>query len=374
MKKILISALVFLLMLGLSACTDANNNQEETSLDKKSTYTRVITDALGREVEIPAEINTIVPLGNTPRMIAYLGLADKVVGISGFDANDVSPLTAYAYANKELWTNLPIVGTDSFGNTDYYPEVIISVDPDVILCTYTEDIVKDIETKTNIPVIAVGQGTLFGEDYEQSLRILGEVCGVEERAEELIEYINATLADLNARTADIAEEDRPTVLSAAATFKGTHGIEGVRINDPVLDAINANNIAADSTLGNATVVEIDREQILLWDPDYIFCDYGGVALVQQDAAQNPDYYAQLSAYNNGHIYQYPSSTSYFSNVEIPLANCYFVGSIIYPEQFADIDIEAKANEICAFFLGVDDYMSVLNDYGANYGPVEFGDN
>ena len=279
MKKILISALVFLLMLGLSACTDANNNQEETSLDKKSTYTRVITDALGREVEIPAEINTIVPLGNTPRMIAYLGLADKVVGISGFDANDVSPLTAYAYANKELWTNLPIVGTDSFGNTDYYPEVIISVDPDVILCTYTEDIVKDIETKTNIPVIAVGQGTLFGEDYEQSLRILGEVCGVEERAEELIEYINATLADLNARTADIAEEDRPTVLSAAATFKGTHGIEGVRINDPVLDAINANNIAADSTLGNATVVEIDREQILLWDPDYIFCDYGGGGFV-----------------------------------------------------------------------------------------------
>lgn len=72
---------------------------------------------------------------------------------------------------------------------------------------------------------------------------------MEERAEELIEYINATLADLNARTADIAEEDRPTVLSAAATFKGTHGIEGVRINDPVLDAINANNIAADSTLG-----------------------------------------------------------------------------------------------------------------------------
>ena len=117
---------------------------------------------------------------------------------------------------------------------------------------------KDIETKTNIPVIAVGQGTLFGEDYEQSLRILGEVCGVEERAEELIEYINATLADLNARTADIAEEDRPTVLSAAATFKGAHGIEGVRINDPVLSAINANNIAADSTLGNATAVEVDR--------------------------------------------------------------------------------------------------------------------
>ena len=371
MKKTLPIFLMMIALLLLSACT---NTQEGAPASNGSAGTRIVTDALGREVELPSVIDSIVPLGNTPRMIVYLGLAERVTGISGFDANTVSPLTAYAYASKEVWAELPVVGTDSYGNTDYYPEVIVSVNPDVILCTYTADIVEDIEAKTNIPVIAVGQGTLFGEDYQQSLRILGEVCGVEERAEEVISYIENCLDDLASRTATINASDKPSVLSAAATFKGAHGIEGVRLTDPVLTAVNANNIAAGAYAGNASSAEIDREQILLWNPDYIFCDYGGVALVQQDAAQNPDYYAQLTAYNNGHIYQYPSSTSYFSNVEIPLANCYFVGSILYPEQFADINIEEKANEIFDFFLGIDDYMSVLNNYGASYGPVDFGDN
>ena len=367
MKKTLPILLMMIALLLFSSCT---NTQDGAPSSNGSASTHIVTDALGREVELPTVIDSIVPLGNTPRMIVYLGLADRVTGISGFDANTVSPLTAYAYASKEAWAELPVVGTDSYGNTDYYPEVIVSVNPDVILCTYTADIVEDIEAKTNIPVIAVGQGTLFGDDYEQSLRILGEVCGVEERAEEVISYINSCLEDLADRTAAISDNNKPSVLSAAATFKGAHGIEGVRLTDPVLTAVNANNIAADAYAGNASSAEVDREQILLWNPDYIFCDYGGVALVQQDDAQNQDYYAQLTAYNNGHIYQYPSSTSYFSNVEIPLANCYFVGSILYPEQFADINIEEKANEIFDFFLGIDDYMSVLNNYGASYGRVD----
>lgn len=367
LKKLLLILLCLLLLVMLVACSNSETGE-------KPADSRIVIDALGREVEIPATVTAIVPLGNTPRMIAYLGVADMVVGISGFDAQTVSPLTAYAYVNKDIWAELPIVGTDSFGNTDYYPEVIISVQPDVILCTYTEDMVRDIESKTNIPVIAVGQGSLFGEDYEQALRILAEVCGVQARAEEVINYINDTLADLSARSKDIAQADKPSVLSAAATFKGAHGIEGVRLQDPVLSAVSANNIAADSAVSAAEAVEVDKEQILAWDADYIFCDYGGVALVQQDAKQNPGFYAELSAYNNGNIYQYPSSTSYFTNVEIPLANSYFVGTIIYPAQFSDIDINTKANEIFRFFLGVDDYMSVLAAYGASYGQVDFGDN
>ncbi|SEA81915.1 iron complex transport system substrate-binding protein [Eubacterium aggregans] len=334
--------------------------------------TRTVTDALGRSVEIPVTVERIVPLGNTPRMITYLGLADKVVAYGGMDADTISPLTAYAYVNKDQWKDLPKVGTDAMGNTDYYPEEIIAANPDVILCTYTEDMVNDLSEKTGLPVIAVGQGTLFGEDYAESLRILGEVCGAEKRATEVIAYINDTLADLNKRTADIPQEEKPRVLSAAATFKGAHGIEGVRLDDPVLTAVNANNIAAASATGKAATVEVDKEQILAWNPDVIFCDYGGVALVKKDVQANPDFYAQLKSYQDNKIYQYPSSTSYFSNVEIPLANGYFVGSILYPEKFTDVDLTKKSNEIFKFFLGVEDYMSVLNDYGAGYGAVDFG--
>ncbi len=366
MKKPLILLIVIFSLAALTACS----GQEENEQNPATAETKVIVDALGREVTIPQEINSIVPLGNTPRMVAYLGLADKVSAISGFDADDVTPLTAYAYANKELWAELPSAGTDSFGNTDYYPEVIVSVKPDVIFCTYPADIVADIEAKTHLPVIAVSSGTLFGDDYQQSLRIIAEACGVAERAEEIINYIDDALADLAHRTAGISAAERPQVLSAAATFKGAHGIEGVRISDPLLQAVNADNVASGSFSGTAEAVEIDREQILLWDPDYIFCDAGGVALVQHDMHQNPQYYRQLTAYNDGHIYQYPSSTNYFANVELSLANCYFIGATLYPQRFSDIDLRDKVNEICAFFLGVTDYLTVLDNYGAGYGPVQ----
>ena len=148
------------------------------------------------------------------------------------------------------------------------------------------------------------------------------------------------LDDLAARTKDIADTDKPTVLSAAATFKGAHGIEGVRIKDPVMTAVNANNVAKDAS-GEGSAVIVDKEQILGWNPDIIFLDSGGVSLVKQDAKENPDYYTKLSAFQSGHVYQYPSSTSYYSNLEIPLANSYYVGSLLYPEQFSDINMDIR---------------------------------
>ena len=159
----------------------------------------------------------------------------------------------------------------------------------------------------------------------------------------------------------------------AATFRGAHGIEGIRVNDPVMDSVNAVN-PADEGAGEAKdSYTVDKEQILAWNPEYIFLDSGGVALVRQDYAERADFYASLDAVRNGRLYQYPSSTSYYDNMEISLANCYFVGSVLYPEAFAGVDFEAKAGEIFAFFLGDEDYLDVLEEYGAWYGPVELGE-
>ena len=54
--------------------------------------TRTITDALGREVTVPATVEKIIPWQH-PRMITYLGSRDKV-GYSGMDPEKVTPLVA----------------------------------------------------------------------------------------------------------------------------------------------------------------------------------------------------------------------------------------------------------------------------------------
>lgn len=362
MKKLLVCILIVSMLFAMAACGTAPAN----------TPMRTVTDALGRVVALPETVERIVPLGNAPRMICYLGLADNVVGIEECEIAS-NPIQAYAYAHADTWRTLPNCGTNSMGETAYYPEQIMLAQPDVILTTDDAETADDLQTKTGIPVVCVAQGTLFEEDYDRSLRILGEVCGVSDRAEALIAYIDDTLADLAARAA-AAAGDTPTVLGAGATFKGSHSIDGVYTNYSVFEVLAANDAAEEiaGTNGSSGVM-VDREQILLWDPDLIFFDSGSMGLVRADYKENPGYFEQLQAVRTGQLYQWPNSTWHWSNVEIPLVSAYYVGALLYPDAFADVDFEAKASEIFDLFLGQPDFLSVLEQAGAGYGQVTLGE-
>lgn len=389
MKKLIALLLAMAMLFSMAACgknNDTNTPQgdkvqnenlqspgnEETPNSDEPT-TRIVTDALGREVEIPAKVETIVPLGNTPRMISYLGLADMAVGIEECEIAS-SPIQAYAYPHVEKWSALPNCGTNSMGETAYYPEQIMIANPDVILTTDNSEVADNLQTQTGIPVVCVSQGTLFGDDYDQSLRILADVCGVSDRAENLIKFIDDSLADLAARAATVTDEGKPTVLGAGATFKGSHSIDGVYTNYSVFEVLAANDVAEEiAGQGGSSGVMVDREQILAWDPEIIFFDSGSMGLINTDYAENTGYFEQLQAVQNGNLYQWPNSTWHWSNVEIPLVSAYYVGTLLYPEAFADVDFEAKASEIFDMFIGQPDYLSVLEAVGAGYGKVTLGE-
>lgn len=393
MKKTIAFLLALVMLLTMAACSAKKENQtpaekQDTQADApaqeqttqpeqpeqpEEAATCTVTDALGREVEIPAEVTSIVPLGNTPRMIAYLGLADRVVGIEECEIAK-SPIQAYAYSHAEEWSKLPNCGTNAMGETAYYPEQIMLAAPDVILTTDTADVADNLQSQTGIPVVCVSQGTLFAEDYNQSLRILADVCGVDERAEQLIAFISACLDDLSERAKSVSDEAKPSVLGAGATFKGGHSIDGVYMNYPVFRILAANDVANEiAGAQGSSGVMVDREQILAWDPEIIFFDAGNMGLVNADYAENTAYFEQLQAVQNGSLYQWPNSTWHWSNVEIPLVTAYYVGTLLYPDAFADVNFEAKASEIFDMFLGEPDYLSALEAAGVGYGKITLGE-
>lgn len=379
-KKILTVILAAALVCSAAACGSAKDEkpadtQTENNVDKTeegaAAETRVITDALGREVEIPAVVERIVPLGNAARLGTYLGVQDKFVTISEGDLSE-NPFMAYGWYNHDLWKELPVASSGGYGV--FHPEVILEADPDVILCTYEPDIVESIEEATGIPVVAAAQGKLFAEDYEQSLRIFGEVCGVSDRAEEVIGFIHTCLDDLNNRTKDLAQEEKPLVLGAAATFRGGHGISGVYVDYPVFGAVAANDAAVGLEKADFdTGVEVDKEKILEWDPEIIFLDAGNMGLVETEYKEDPGFFQQLSAVKNGQVYQWPNSTANYTNLEIPLVSAYYAGSVLYPEAFEDINFEEKAAEIFKFFLGHEDFLKVLEENNGGYKKITLGE-
>lgn len=67
--------------------------------------------------------------------------------------------------------------------------------------------------------------------------------------------------------------------------------------------------------------------------------------------QNDPAYRTLTAVNEGRVYGLLPYNWYTQNYGSILANAYFIGKLLYPDRFADVDPAAKANEIYTFLVG-----------------------
>lgn len=61
----------------ISGCSNAS----DTTINEQAATTRTITDAVGREVEIPQTVTSVIPLANALRMMCYADAFDLVAGV-----------------------------------------------------------------------------------------------------------------------------------------------------------------------------------------------------------------------------------------------------------------------------------------------------
>ena len=329
---------------------------------------RTITDYNGREVEIPSTVESIVCCGvGALRYTCYMQCQDLVVGVEDYETKGgMSRL--YNYVNFDKFENLPVTGT----NGEPFVEEIIAVAPQVIvMSSYASVDPDELQSKSGVPVVVVpGSDTTLDDKAYETFRIMGELYGKEERAEELTAYLKGIEADLADRTAGVAEEDKPAVYVCGVSFKGAHGFEGTEAYYGPFELISANNLA--NTTGQTGAFDIDLEQVLAWDPEVIFVDFNGMDLIKEDYAAHPDYYQSLTAVQEGRVYSRISFRSSASNLETALADAYYAATILYEEQFADVDIEEKTGEIFETLLGTNPYDD-LKSAGYEFKAVTIGE-
>lgn len=361
-KRIL--PMLLILMLSITGCSQTSNEKE-----KDEAKTKKVTDVLGREVEIPSESDSIIALGaGALRMVSYMQGTDKVVGVENLEG-EVSIARPYSYVYPEL-AKLPVVGEGGSNGSTAYQEEIIKAKPDVIIAAYDKDMAQDLTEKTGVPVVTVSYNGIFDKNMDKSVELIGEVIGKQDRAKELITYMDELEKDLDDRTKDIDDKNKPTVYTGAVSFRGEHGFEGTYGKYPPFEAINAKNVVDETKKEGALLV--DLEKVSTWDPDIIFLNPQNMKLVNKDYKKNPDFYNSLSAAKNKKVYSQPSYNWYTTNVEIAIADAYYAGSIIYPEQFKDVNVKEKADEIYQKFLGKKLYSDFEKE-GLGFGPITIGE-
>ena len=378
MKKIVTMLLMLSMLLMLAACAGApgaaptaSQADETTAASTVSEETvperRMITDSMDRNVEIPYSVERIVCVGvGALRYTCYVGGADRVVGVEDYETKPgMSRL--YNYVNFDLFQNLPVTGT----NGEPFVEEIINVDPQVIvMSSYASQDPDELSQKTGIPVVVVpGSDTTLDEKAYVTIRILGELYQLEDRAEDLTAYLKSIQKDLDDRTASIAEDAKPTCYVGGVSFKGHHGFEGTEAYYGPFELIHAKNLA--NTTNQTGAFNIDVEQVLSWDPEIIFLDFNGMNLINEDYGTHPDFYNALTAVQEGKVYSQISFRSSASNLETALADAYYAACVMYPQQFQDIDPVEKAGEIFTKLLGSNPYHD-LEEAGYAFCQITIG--
>jgi iron complex transport system substrate-binding protein len=91
-------------------------------------------------------------------------------------------------------------------------------------------------------------------------------------------------------------------------------------------------------------------------------------LVNSELAVNPNFFHSLRAIREGRVYSMPAFNFAGTNITYAFINAYYAGIILFPNQFADIDIAEKAGEILTKFLGKDTF-EIMHEKGLFYGPI-----
>ena len=330
MKKfaVLVTAVVFAFSV-FGCAQESKTNSENTQNESVQSETVTITDMAGRSIVIKNEINKVYCTDPVGSITLYTVNPDKLLGWN-YEFNEYEK----EYILPE-YQNLTVYGMGDSVNL----EAIIKDAPEVCIqmgSTKTADIEKadKLSEQLGIPVIILSNAL---KDTPETYRLLGDILGEEEKCETLAKYCE----DVIKNALEISVENPPTIYYGNGENSLETAPEG-SVSAEVFEILKADNVAK-VEIESGSRVQISSEQLLSWDPEYIFVNgepkksFTGSQAVE-DICSNP-IYANLQAVKNNKVYNIPKSP--FAWVDRPMGPNRIIGiewvkGILYPETSESI--------------------------------------
>jgi len=306
---------------------------------------RIVTDALGRNVTIPANPQRLVLAGRANLMVAdafyaFDTAADRVVGITRIGQ-------ARGNFLPEIDSNF---GEKTVLERNVGPEQIAALNPDiVILKSFLKEQLGDGIEGIGIPVVYLDLET--PEQYTRDLTVIGEILQEPTRAAQISRYYADAVDAVSSRTREIPEDERPSVLFLYANPTGTEVVFNVApeswIQTTMVELAGGRAIWKNANPGSGWL-SVSFEQIAAWDPDQIFLvsyrnnpDEVRSDLLEQDA------WNALSAVRNGEFYTFPADFYSWDQPDTRWAlGLQWLATKVQPDLFADIEM---TQVVYAFF-------------------------
>ena len=343
------------------------------SKNEKETIT--ITDSAGREVTLEKDIDRIVLIRSRDIFELEVLLGDempkKLVGWSDdLQTNDSDTYKKIIETFPEM-ESIPSVGNNA--NDTISAEAVLALEPDLVLMNVSMakngnfDYVQKLE-EANLPIVYLDSVSNPLSSPQESMALLGKILGKEEKADQIIDYMNKQVETVMSRMENIEENSVSTYIEigngGASKIANTFGSspekpDKVTSWGVILDALKVDNIAK----GVSASSPLNSEYILEKNPDVIVITGQGW---EKSGTMEMGYYAEteksqeilksytertgwntLSAVKNKEVYSlyhgFPPHVFAFAGLQ-GLAKAY------YPEVFADLDPNENLKEFYEKFM------------------------
>lgn len=334
MKKIIFLLLAMTMLLSFAACGQSGKTATalpETTIPEAtgmvSHYPITVTDQAGREVTIEEEPQRLASAYYiTTSLLMALDLDEKMVGIE--DNPDYRPI--YALSAPHL-LNLPWVGTAKVLDA----EACTALEPDLVILPLRLQDSAEILEDLGIDVLLVNPESQ--ELLTEMILLVGTACNREKEAENLLDFLSRQESYLRDSLADAVA---PKVyLSGNSNFLSTAG--NAMYQADMIHLAGGNNVAAE--IPDSYWAEIDYEQLLSWNPDYIILASSAKYTVE-DVLNDPNL-ADCTAVRSGNVYQIPADAeSWDSPVPSSILGALWLANILHPELLTDADCAAIMDE------------------------------
>lgn len=298
--------------------------------------TRVFVDDTGREVTLPAAIRTLAVTGSMAQIVVFALAPEKMIGIS--NAWDAS---AEGYLAEEYY-RLPVLGQLYGGKGEMNLETLLAAAPDVVIDVgegkdgLREDM-DALAAQTGIPFVHISAAT---KSMGAAYRRLGDLLGKPDEAEALAAWCEATYA----RGKVLAERVEKASVLYVIGADGLSVLARGSYHAGMLDLMTSNAAVVDHPSSKGTGNEVDMEQILLWNPDYVLFAHGSI---YDTVADDPAWKA-LDAIRSGHYAEAPYGPHNwmgFPPSVQQLLGMLWMGALLYPDA-VDYDLYT---EVAAYY-------------------------
>lgn len=363
--------LTALLALALSGCSQAQQATDGDGADGSSDApVHTVVDAYGRSVDLPDSVETAATVGSGARFVVYAGAQDKLIAVTEMET-DPSPARPYTMVYEPLFSDLPATSNGNhLMETSVNTEELLSLHPDVIISSRSSSECDELQDAIGIPVVGISyQDQLFSDDVYKSIEVVGQALGTSDHADGVVDKMREWQQDMDDRTSSIAESDKPTCYVGAVNYKGAKSFGGTYAKYAPLDAVNAINVADET--GQTGSVQIELEQLGVWDPDYMFLNAGNMDLMKEDYANNQAFFDSLAAFQSGDLYSQPSFNYNGTNVEMGICDAYFIGFTVFPDEFSDLDPATVYDDVFQTMLG-EKYYDTMKSSGMDFDKISIG--